>query len=319
MRRLCLVLLIGFLILSSWPTNSAPRQSTGENSRDKESRFIKPETIQGCYELGTLDWKPDLQLDKEEAVFITPPERIQILTEHGSNGFEKNGYLVRPAPGISPSIHRATYWEPTGPNTIEVTFTTGTSGLSMKLEVEGEALKGEAKTHWDFLRRGQRAKVIARRADCDWRKLDAGPFSILAPAGWEFHQLQGVDSYVGEFVGDGLTLRFDFGRYSSDLRETREPKYVIARESIGGLPAKIVSPRTSGHGITAIYFRSVGGHDALCLWGQDFTPTQQQLALKIFETLRFGGPVPWYVLPPTPPPAGQNLFHMMVSRGLPVT
>lgn len=30
-----------------------------------------------------------------------------------------------------------------------------------------------------------------------WRKLDAGPFSISAPPGWEFHQLAGVDSYVG--------------------------------------------------------------------------------------------------------------------------
>src|SRR5580704_15782092 len=28
-----------------------------------------------------------------------------------------------------------------------------------------------------------------------WRKLDAGPFSISAPPGWEFHQLTGVDSY----------------------------------------------------------------------------------------------------------------------------
>src|SRR5258708_39854042 len=92
MRRLRLVLISGFMILSSGRTNSAPGQSTGENSRDKESRFIKPETIQGCYELGTLEWKPDLQLDKEEAVFITPPERIQILAERGAVGFEKNGY-----------------------------------------------------------------------------------------------------------------------------------------------------------------------------------------------------------------------------------
>jgi hypothetical protein len=47
-----------------------------------------------------------------------------------------------------------------------------------------------------------------------WHKLDAGPFSILAPPNWEFHQLAGVDSYVGEFVGDGVVLTFDFGGYS---------------------------------------------------------------------------------------------------------
>ena len=42
----------------------------------------------------------------------------------------------------------------------------------------------------------------------DWHKVDAGPFSILAPPAWEFHQLDGVDSYVGEFVGNSIVLRF---------------------------------------------------------------------------------------------------------------
>jgi TolB protein len=34
-----------------------------------------------------------------------------------------------------------------------------------------------------------------------WHKLDAGPFSILAPAGWEFHQLTGVDSMLASLSG----------------------------------------------------------------------------------------------------------------------
>ena len=136
-----------------------------------------------------------------------------------------------------------------------------------------------------------------------WRKVDAGPFSILAPSGWEFHQLAGVDSYVGEFVGDGLTLTFDFGGYSNPLKKEKKPAYVVVHKSIGGFRAKVVSPRTSGHGITGAYFRNVGLSNALCLFGQDLTSTQQELALKIFETIRFGGPLPRYVLPP-PPPSG---------------
>jgi hypothetical protein len=135
-----------------------------------------------------------------------------------------------------------------------------------------------------------------------WRKLDAGPFSVSAPPGWEFHQLQGVDSYVGEFVGDGIVLTFDFGRYSSGyLKQAKKPAYVIAHESIGGFSAQIASPGTPGHGITGIYFRNVGHSNGLCLWGKDLTSAQQELALKIFETLQFGGPVPRYVLPPPPP------------------
>jgi len=140
-----------------------------------------------------------------------------------------------------------------------------------------------------------------------WHKVDTGPFSLFAPLGWEFHQLMGVDSYVGEFAGDGVLLRFDFGQYSSCyLKKAEKPAYVIAHESIGGFPAKIASPMTPGHGLTGAYFRNVGHSNGLFLWGQDLTSMQQELVLKILETIRFGGPMPRYLIPP-PPPVPKNV------------
>jgi hypothetical protein len=133
-----------------------------------------------------------------------------------------------------------------------------------------------------------------------WHVVDAGPFSISAPFEWEFHQLKGVDSYVGEFVGDGIVLTFDFGRYSDPLKRAKKPEYVVLDKSIAGFRARIVSPKIPGHGITGVYFPNVGGSAALCLLGHDLTSTQQQLVLKIFETFRFGGPVPRYFIPPPP-------------------
>lgn len=133
-----------------------------------------------------------------------------------------------------------------------------------------------------------------------WHKLDAGPFSILAPSGWEFHQLTGVDSYVGEFVGEGIVLTFDFGRYSNPLKEEKKPVYDVIHKFIGGRGAKIVSPRIPGHGTTGVYFRNVGDSNALTLFGHDLTSAQQELALKMFVTLRFGGTTPQYVLPLPP-------------------
>jgi hypothetical protein len=158
--------LIGFSSLFCVVIISAPRQSVGQNPAEKESKFVKPETIQGCYELGALNWKPDLQLDKDEAVFITPPERVELLAERGTQGKEKNGYLVRAAPGFTKSVHRSTFWMPTGPKKIEVVFTTGTSGLEMQLTVQGETLQGKAKTFWDFRRTRQTAQVNARKTEC---------------------------------------------------------------------------------------------------------------------------------------------------------
>jgi hypothetical protein len=72
----------------------------------------------------------------------------------------------------------------------------------------------------------------AETLDDGWTKLEAGAFSLNAPSGWEFHKKQGVDSYVGEFSGDGIVLTFDYGRYSNDLRDAVAPKYIITQEQV---------------------------------------------------------------------------------------
>lgn len=131
---------------------------------NKPSKLISPEAVQGCYELGVLKWHPAWKGD--DLVFITPPARIQILAEKGTKMFENGQYLVRPAPGFPASIHRASYWKPVGAKTIEIIWTTGFSGLTMKLNLEGDTLKGKAETFWDFPRRGQTAPIAAPKVDC---------------------------------------------------------------------------------------------------------------------------------------------------------
>lgn len=134
--------------------------------------------------------------------------------------------------------------------------------------------------------------------DLRWQKVDAGAFSILAPLGWKLHQLKGVDSYVGEFTGEGIVLKFDFGGYSNPFKEEEKPAYLVVHKSIGGLPAKIVHPKTPGHGLTGIYFPRTFSSNKLSVFGQDLTSRQQEQVLKIFETIRFGSPVPRVVPPP---------------------
>jgi hypothetical protein len=102
-----------------------------------------------------------------------------------------------------------------------------------------------------------------------------------------------------------MTLTFDFGRYSTELRHAKKPAYIITKKSIDGRTAKVVSPRTPGNGITGVLVR-LDGHDALCLWGKNLSIEQQALAFKMFETLRFGGPMPPYVIPPPPPPPARH-------------
>ncbi len=167
MKRITIAVVVGLFSLWSCSARNGTVQDRpdGRDSDQEKSQLIKREAVQGCYEFETLIWRPDLRLG-EDKEFITPPPRIQIFAEHGTVGFEQDGYLLRPAPGVPRSIHRGSYWVPKGPNTIEAVWTTGFSGLFMRLSIEGETLRGKATTFWDFPRRKQTADVVAHKVDC---------------------------------------------------------------------------------------------------------------------------------------------------------
>jgi hypothetical protein len=143
----------------------AEQAKSPDKSKD-ESQFVKPGSIQGCYELALSEWRPNLKI-AEDRIFITPPHRIQVFAERGTKGWEEEGYIVKPAPGDPGSIHRGSYWLPKGPKSIEIVYTTGFSGLSMLLNIDGELLRGKASTFWDFTRKRQTADVVARKVDCE--------------------------------------------------------------------------------------------------------------------------------------------------------
>jgi hypothetical protein len=60
----------------------------------------------------------------------------------------------------------------------------------------------------------------ASTAPTSWHKVEV---LDCRPLGWEFHQLRGIDSYVSEFVGDGVVLGFDYGMYADPLDDEKEP------------------------------------------------------------------------------------------------
>lgn len=120
-----------------------------------------------------------------------------------------------------------------------------------------------------------------------WQFINADSFSLSLPTGWKFNDLQGIDSYVGEFVGDGTKLRFDFGRYSNPLAEDNDPNHVVTYETIDGYKAKIVVPKVTDNGTTGVYFGNLGTQNRFNLYGNNLTASQQQTVLKIFRTIKF--------------------------------
>ena len=63
----------------------------------------------------------------------------------------------------------------------------------------------------------------------DWRVaevpgwLSQAGFSLRLPPGWEINELQGIDSYLGELLGSGVRLTFDYGEFTSSLDPANDP------------------------------------------------------------------------------------------------
>ncbi|MDP3062897.1 MAG: hypothetical protein Q8O40_06780, partial [Chloroflexota bacterium] len=113
-------------------------------------------------------------------------------------------------------------------------------------------------------------------------------FALRLPRGWDVNELQGIDSYVGEIVGAGVRLVFDYGAYSWTLNpaeEDPEHEYIVAYEEIGGVEAKLVVPKDSPDGFTGVYFRRLGG-PSLVLYGRGLTAEQQETVFAIFRSIR---------------------------------
>jgi hypothetical protein len=183
----------------------------------RKPELVKPENIQGCYELTLSAWRPNLNIG-EDAVFVTPPHRIQLFAERGTQGWESEGYVVKPAPGVEPSIHRGSYWSPKSSESLEIVWTTGFSGLAMILKVEGTDLRGEAQSFWDFPRRQQKADVTARKVGCQTVDTSAVPHQvdcqvgegqpkIVAGEGWGPVRIGAPSKTVDAFLGEGRPSR----------------------------------------------------------------------------------------------------------------
>jgi hypothetical protein len=183
----------------------------------RKPELVKPENIQGCYELTLSAWRPNLNLGGD-AVFVTPPHRIQLFAERGTQGWESKGYVVKPAPGAEPSIHRGSFWSPKSSQSIEIVWTTGFSGLVMVLKIVGTDLRGEAQSFWDFPRRRQKADVIARKVECQAAAIPVAPGpvdcqvgegqpQIIAGEGWGPVRIGVASKTVDAFLGEGRRSR----------------------------------------------------------------------------------------------------------------
>lgn len=125
-----------------------------------------------------------------------------------------------------------------------------------------------------------------------WVQIDAGNFSLYVPPDVKAVPLQGIDSLVGAYQGDFISVRFDYGMNSDPLDYQRLPGYRSRHERIGGKRAKIVSYNSPGTGHSvdyaiAVHFPEVTGNLKLTVYVTGSTANDYETALTIFRTIQF--------------------------------
>ena len=139
--------------------------------------------------------------------------------------------------------------------------------------------------------------VVAHQVPSDWQTAGVSHgergFSLSLPPGWQLNEFQGIDSYVGEIVAEGVRLEYDLGWYSSSLVDDDDPAHIVTYEDIGGRRAKLVRPKEGTEGLVGVYIEDFhgGGSESLPSFrlqisGRGLTPEQQETSFTIFRSIR---------------------------------
>ena len=147
----------------------------------------------------------------------------------------------------------------------------------------------------------------------DWRVVEGPewasrrPFSLQLPPGWELNVLEGLGpnpgKVVGEIVGDGARLEFDFGGRRRSLSHNHGPSYDygLGYEEIGGVGANLIVSMDPGVGYTGALFHQKFGPN-FHIVGEGLTPEQQRIAVTVFRSARIPLPDPEDIIDEDPPP-----------------
>lgn len=143
-----------------------------------------------------------------------------------------------------------------------------------------------------------REQIVSDPPPLDWKRVDLRYFSFYLPPDIKESEVQGIDSFVWQAVSDSARLTIDLGAHSNDLTSYLEwPGFHQETLVIDSRQARICTFRhseqfmDSADGdrlyIAAAYFADIGRGDQLTLWFASNRPNDQQIAKRVFKSIKF--------------------------------
>lgn len=143
---------------------------TGQNAYQQRPPSEKEmESYAGCYQLTMGRWWP--WSFGEDTEFVTPPHRVELTLDQGTEGWGKDHLLIRVAPAQKNKVsggRGASFWEVQPNNRINLIWTDGFTGVTLTLGKHRSMLRGWAHPHFDAAKLVPRiAQVKGQRIACD--------------------------------------------------------------------------------------------------------------------------------------------------------
>lgn len=129
-----------------------------------------------------------------------------------------------------------------------------------------------------------------------WKTIDAeGKFSFDLPQSMNKKEVRPLDSFVQQYVGDGMLVIFDYGWFSDPLnRYESEPEYWREQKKVGGFDATLITYKPDGDlgkYYAGIAFRNIKNDgiqpNHLTMSVLYNNSEDKNTAIKILESIRF--------------------------------
>lgn len=118
-----------------------------------------------------------------------------------------------------------------------------------------------------------------------------GDYEFEFPTDFNLVELKGIDSYVGNLVGNEITLTFDFGWYTSPLSNLSEDEFIVTDTIINGHFRQIVQPINPEVNFTRIHLYRISdstesphGYNSLTMYTENISSAQLEIVLTIFNS-----------------------------------
>lgn len=124
----------------------------------------------------------------------------------------------------------------------------------------------------------------------DLKTIEIGDYQLEVPNHFELKPGQGIDSYVGNVNGSGITLAFDFGVYTSPYENIDTAKFDLIFEVFDSVERQIVLGKNPQEDFTAIHIRDLnnfselGNYVSLHMRAYELSAEQQALAINILKS-----------------------------------